>query len=127
MQKSAIPLPTAMRDSGSSYFSAKMSKDYSWQDAEWLLGEWNGAACLKGVCRAEDATHAKASGFDAVWVSNHGGRQLETSPPTVTLLPAMRAAVGDEYPLIVDGGMTETFHVDGSNWRGAAARANRAP
>lgn len=83
----------------------KMSKDYSWKDAEWLLSEWGGKSALKGVCRVEDAAAAKATGFDAVWVSNHGGRQLETSPPTVSLLPEMRAAVGEDMELIVDGGI----------------------
>ena len=36
-------------------FNSKMSKDYSWRDTEWLLGEWNGRAALKGVCRPDDA------------------------------------------------------------------------
>ena len=48
---------------------------------------------LKGVCRPEDARRAVESGFDAVWVSNHGGRQLETSPPTIDLLPKVRVRV----------------------------------
>lgn len=86
-------------------FNEKMSKDYSWRDAEWLLGEWNGHASLKGVCRPEDAVKALATGFDSVWVSNHGGRQLETSPPTVTLLPAIREAVGEDAEVIVDSGV----------------------
>ena len=54
------------------YFNSMMSKDYSWADAEWLLGEWNGSTALKGVCRVEDAERAVRTGFDAVWVSNHG-------------------------------------------------------
>ena len=89
----------------SAYFNSMMSKDYSWQDAEWLLGEWNGQSALKGVCQPEDAKRAVAAGFDAVWISNHGGRQLETSPPTASLVPRVRAALGPDVPLIVDGGI----------------------
>ena len=87
------------------YFNSKMSKDYSWKDAEWLLGEWGGHAALKGVCRPDDAATAVSLGFNAVWVSNHGGRQLETSPPTIDLLPSVREAVGATVPIIVDGGI----------------------
>ena len=75
-------------------------------DAEWLLGEWHGTTALKGVCRPEDAQQAVAIGFDAVWVSNHGGRQLETSPPTIHLLPRIRDAIGNDATVIVDGGVT---------------------
>ena len=105
----------------SAYFNSMMSKDYSWADAEWLLGEWNGHTALKGVCRPEDAQRAAQMGFDAVWVSNHGGRQLETSPPTVELLPAMREAVGPDMPLIVDGGVTRGTHVAKALALGATA------
>ena len=75
-------------------------------DAEWLLGEWAGTTALKGVCRSEDARRAVEMGFDCIWVSNHGGRQLETSPPTIQRLPEIRAAVGPDVNVIVDGGVT---------------------
>jgi L-lactate dehydrogenase (cytochrome) len=101
----AVAGKDAPAESLSQFFNDMMAKDYSWRDAEWLLGEWNGKSALKGVCRAEDAQHAIATGFDAVWVSNHGGRQLETSPPTIELLPKIREAVGSDVELIVDGGV----------------------
>lgn len=88
-----------------SYFANLVSKDYSWDDAEWLLGEWGGPTLLKGVVRPDDAKRAFALGFDAVWISNHGGRQLETSPAPLDVLPAIREAVGPDAQLVLDGGV----------------------
>ena len=89
----------------SSYFSNMMSKDYSWADAEWLLSEWGGPAALKGVVRADDAVRARDAGFSTIWISNHGGRQLETSPAPLDVLPAIRAALGPEAEIVIDGGI----------------------
>ena len=88
------------------YFASMMSKDYSWADAEWLLSEWGGPAALKGVATPDDARRAVGLGFSSVWVSNHGGRQLETSPPTISLLPSIREAVGPDVEVVLDGGVT---------------------
>jgi hypothetical protein len=119
----------APAESLTEYFNSQISKDYSWRDVEWLLGEWSGKAALKGVCRPDDALKAQAMGFDAVWLSNHGGRQLDTSPPTIELLPAVRQAVGPDLPLIIDGGIMREFIalIDPSHsfwrWRGTAGCA----
>ena len=68
---------------------------FSWDDAEWLCQEWNeGPVALKGVVRPSDALKAVDRGFDAVWVSNHGGRQLETAPAPIDVLPSIRDAMG---------------------------------
>ena len=69
---------------------------FSWDDAEWLVQEWGdtGPVALKGVVRPDDALRAVERGFDAVWVSNHGGRQMETAPATVDVLPSVREALG---------------------------------
>jgi isopentenyl diphosphate isomerase/L-lactate dehydrogenase-like FMN-dependent dehydrogenase len=48
---------------------------------------------------------AQATGFSAIWVSNHGGRQLETSPATIDVLPSIRDAVGPEMEILLDGGI----------------------
>jgi isopentenyl diphosphate isomerase/L-lactate dehydrogenase-like FMN-dependent dehydrogenase len=84
-----------------------LSPDFSWKDSEWLLGEWNrGNVALKGVIRPDDAVKAvQEYGFDTVWVSNHGGRQLNTAPATIDVLPSIRNAVGNDVRIIIDGGI----------------------
>jgi len=57
------------------------------------------------VLVAEDASRLKAEGVDAVWISNHAGRQFDAAPAPADMLPAIRAAVGPGYPLIADGGI----------------------
>lgn len=59
---------------------------------------------LKGIQTAEDAELAVRDGFDVVWVSNHGGRQLDHARATIEILPEVVAAVGGRAPIVVDGG-----------------------
>ena len=70
-----------------------------------LRDAWDGPIVLKGVVSADDAVEAKSRGFEAVWVSNHAGRQLDAAPASIVMLPAIRAAVGDAYPLLFDSGI----------------------
>jgi len=72
---------------------------------EWLVKEWGGPAALKGVVRPDDAKKALKTGFATIWVSNHGARQLETSPATIDVLPSIRNAVGPGVEIIIDGGI----------------------
>jgi 4-hydroxymandelate oxidase len=60
---------------------------------------------LKGILHEEDARHAMELGISGLIVSNHGGRTLDTLPPTSAVLARIRAAVGTDYPLLVDGGI----------------------
>lgn len=78
---------------------------FSWKDAEWLLGEWSGPAVIKGVVRPDDARQAVDLGFDAVMVSNHGGRQLDRSPAPVHVLEPIVDAIGSDAEVILDGGV----------------------
>ena len=57
---------------------------------------------VKGVLDAGDATRVEAEGVDAIWVSNHAGRQFDAAPATIESLPAIRAATG--LPIVIDGG-----------------------
>lgn len=93
-----------------SFVNAQLACDFDWDDAKWLIDEWkalvpDGTIALKGVVRPDDAERARRLGFDAVWVSNHGGRQLDSSPAPLDVLPHIRTAVGDDYTLIMDGGI----------------------
>lgn len=92
-------------DSLAAFVNSQLSPEFSWKDAEWLLGEWNGPAALKGVVRPQDAKRSVDLGFSTVWVSNHGARQLETSPATIDVLPSIREAVGPDVEIILDGGV----------------------
>ena len=92
-------------DSLAAFVNSQLSPEFGWSDAEWLLGEWNGPAAIKGVVRPEDAVTAVETGFSTIWVSNHGARQLETSPATIDVLPSIREAVGPDTEIIMDGGV----------------------
>lgn len=92
-------------DSLAAFVNSQLSPEFDWKDAEWLLGEWGGPAALKGVVRPEDAVQAVETGFSTIWVSNHGARQLETSPATIDVLPSIREAVGPDVEIIMDGGV----------------------
>ena len=64
---------------------------------------WNGPFVIKGVLRAEDAEPLKARGVDALWVSNHAGRQFDAAPASIDALRDVRAAT--DLPLIFDSGI----------------------
>ena len=76
-----------------------------WDDLKAVRQEWEGDLIVKGVLRAEDAARMKDEGVQAVWVSNHSGRQFEGGPSAIHSLPPIRAAVGPDYPLIFDSGV----------------------
>ena len=77
----------------------------TWEDAKWMKEVWGGPFAIKGVARADDARRCVDIGADAVWVSNHGGRQLDTSAATIDLLEDVVAAVGHQAEVILDGGV----------------------
>ncbi|MEL6480446.1 MAG: alpha-hydroxy acid oxidase [Pseudomonadota bacterium] len=71
----------------------------------WYRDEWPGKLVVKGLLAPEEAERAKAVGADGIVVSNHGARQIDAAPSAVEVLPAMRAAVGADFPLLADGGV----------------------
>ena len=77
----------------------------SWADVEWVKKLWGGKLILKGVLDVEDAKLAVASGADALVVSNHGGRQLDGAPSSISALPAIADAVGSQIEVWMDGGI----------------------
>jgi isopentenyl diphosphate isomerase/L-lactate dehydrogenase-like FMN-dependent dehydrogenase len=76
-----------------------------WEDFAWLRDRWDGPIAAKGVLTADDARRAVDAGADAVIVSNHGGRQLDSVAPSVTALVEVVTAVGDSVEVLVDGGV----------------------
>lgn len=87
------------------FVADQLHAGFNWKDAEWLLGEWNGPAIIKGVVRSDDARRAVDLGFNAVSVSNHGGRQLDQSITPVRALPEIVQAIGNDAEVILDGGI----------------------
>jgi len=77
----------------------------SWADVEWVKKQWGGKLILKGIMDAEDARLAADSGADAIVVSNHGGRQLDGAPSSISALPAIVDAVGTRTEVWMDGGI----------------------
>ncbi len=68
---------------------------------------------LKGIMTAEDALLAVEHGVQAIYVSNHGGRQLDHVQGSMEVLPAIVAAVGGKAAVIIDGGVTSLAELDG--------------
>jgi len=77
----------------------------TWADVEWLRSQTRLPLLLKGVLHPQDARDAVALGAAGLIVSNHGGRTLDTLPPTAAVLPRIADAVGAQVPLLVDGGI----------------------
>ena len=77
----------------------------TWDDVAWLREQWGGPFMLKGVTRVDDARRAVAAGVTAISVSNHGGNNLDSTPATIRLLPAIADAVGDQVEVLLDGGI----------------------
>jgi len=87
------------------YLNRQFDRTVSWEDAKWMKQAWGGPFVIKGIARADDARRCVDIGADAVWISNHGGRQLDTAPATIDTLPDIAAAVGHQIEIILDGGI----------------------
>ena len=94
---------------------------------EWLCGLTDLPVLVKGVCRPDDAVAALDRGAAGVIVSNHGGRQLDTAPATIDVLPGVVDAVAGRAPVIVDGGVRRGIDVLKALARGATAVAVGRP
>ncbi|HET6506968.1 MAG TPA: pre-mycofactocin synthase MftD [Baekduia sp.] len=77
----------------------------SWDDLAWLREQWDGTLMLKGVGHPDDARRAVEIGADAISVSNHGGNNLDTTPASIRLLPAVVEAVDGRLEVLLDGGV----------------------
>jgi L-lactate dehydrogenase (cytochrome) len=77
----------------------------SWKDVEWIRERWGGKLILKGILDPEDAEMATKTGADALIVSNHGGRQLDGAPSTISMLESIVDKVGDRIEVHMDSGI----------------------
>jgi len=77
----------------------------TWEDFGWIRERWHGPLLAKGVITVDDAKRAIDAGVDGIVVSNHGGRQLDGVPASITALAAIIDAVGDDVEVLMDGGI----------------------
>src|SRR6187402_2155623 len=104
---------SGVEDTGSlvEWTSKQFDPGLNWGDVEWIKKRWGGKLILKGIQDVEDARLAADSGADAVIVSNHGGRQLDGAPSSISALRPIVDAVGDRIEVHMDGGVRSGQHV----------------
>jgi L-lactate dehydrogenase (cytochrome) len=85
--------------------TTQVDPSVTWKDLEWVRAFWRGPLILKGVLDVGDAREAVACGADAIVVSNHGGRQLDSAPASLAVLPAIADALGERSAVLMDGGV----------------------
>lgn len=86
------------------YVGEQFDPALSWNDVGWLREHWDGPIVLKGIQTVEDARIAVDHGVEAIALSNHGGRQLDSAPATLDLVAPVAEAVGGRVEIICDGG-----------------------
>ncbi len=89
----------------SKWIAEQFDATLSWKDVEWIKSLWSSKLILKGILDLEDARIAAKTGAAALVVSNHGGRQLDGAPSSISMLPAIADAVGSEIEVMFDGGI----------------------
>ncbi|HEX3937788.1 MAG TPA: alpha-hydroxy acid oxidase [Xanthobacteraceae bacterium] len=89
----------------SKWIADQFDASLNWKDVEWVKSLWPGKLILKGILDVEDARIAAKAGAAALVVSNHGGRQLDGAPSSISALPAIADAVGSDIEVMFDGGI----------------------
>jgi L-lactate dehydrogenase (cytochrome) len=89
----------------SDYVNTQFDPGLSWRDVEWMRAEWHGPLVIKGIQTVGDARLAAEAGVEAIALSNHGGRQLDSAPAPLDLVAPVADAVGDRLEVICDGGV----------------------
>jgi len=93
------------------FIDDELERSLTWKDVEWLAERWGGPLAIKGVQTVEDCRNAADSGASAVMISNHGGRQLDSTPAPVDCIATVADALHDRLEIICDGGIRRGNHV----------------
>ncbi|MBV9954885.1 MAG: alpha-hydroxy-acid oxidizing protein [Pseudolabrys sp.] len=101
--------------------SQQFDPSLNWRDIEWVKSIWPGKLILKGILDVEDARIAAQSGAEAMVVSNHGGRQLDGAASSISMLPRIADAVGDDIEILFDGGVRTGADIERALALGAQA------
>ena len=100
------PMNYVTSKSGDQIFRRKESRGATdWNTLKRVRNAWKGKLIIKGVMNSEDALKIKEAGADAIQVSNHGGRQLDSATASINALPLIRKALGDDFPILFDSGI----------------------
>jgi L-lactate dehydrogenase (cytochrome) len=83
----------------------EMGGVFTWDEIARYRDKWKGPLALKGILHPQDAEKAVSLGIDGIWVSNHGGRQIEALAPSIDCLPAIVSAVGKKATVLIDSGI----------------------
>jgi L-lactate dehydrogenase (cytochrome) len=78
---------------------------FTWEEIARYRERWRGPMVLKGILHPQDAARALTMGIEGIWVSNHGGRQIEALPPAIDVLPAIVAEAGSRATILMDSGI----------------------
>lgn len=89
----------------SGWVASQFDPSLNWKDVDWIRSIWPGKLIIKGIHDVEDARQAAATGAQALVVSNHGGRQLDGAPSSISVLPKVVDAVGSQIEVMFDGGI----------------------
>jgi len=104
--KTGLPKLANVNVAGGKQFKRNEARGkLDWDFLARLRERWPGNLIVKGVLGCEDSVRIRDAGADAVCVSNHGGRQYDSSPAAIQMLPQIRAAVGPDFPLLFDSGV----------------------
>ena len=100
------PMNYVTSKSGDQIFRRKESRGATdWNTLKRVRDAWKGKLIIKGVMNSEDALKIKEAGADAIQVSNHGGRQLDSATASINALPLIRKTLGDDFPILFDSGI----------------------
>ena len=99
-----VPSATSLADF-KEWVDGQFDPSCTWKDIEWLRSIWKGNLIIKGILSVEDAQSAVKSGADALIISNHGGRQLDSVSSSITMTARIREALGTQMTIIMDGGI----------------------
>jgi L-lactate dehydrogenase (cytochrome) len=89
----------------SQWIGTQFDRSITWRDLDWVRERWPGKLIVKGIMDARDARLAAEHGVDAMVVSNHGGRQLDSAPSTIAMLPEVIDATAGRCEVLFDGGV----------------------
>ncbi len=105
MAGAPTPMNYKTSSNGAKFIRSDSRGASDWDFLDRLRKRWNGHLLVKGVNCVDDAVKLKNAGVDGIYVSNHGGRQLDSARPAIDVLPDIREAIGETFPIVFDSGI----------------------